>query len=349
MPRLVTSGGLVALFLAVTAAAADVPASEASAAIVGGRSISVREVEDRGRLALFQLRVQEYEQRLRILNGLIADQLLKNESEARKLSPEEVLKAEVFDKVAAVKPEEVAAAYETVKARFKDKPEADVKAQIEREMRQQRQNERRQAFAKELRAKAGVQVLLEPPRLEISANGGVARGPADAPVTIVEFSDFQCPFCVRAFPTVKKIFESYGDRVRFVYQDLPLDMHPFAIKAAEAGACADDQGRFWEMHDRMFAANGKLDVAELKAYATELGLDAPRFASCLDEGQRASRWQAGKALAESYGISGTPAFFINGRFVSGARPFETFSDIIDDELARAARRDPKEAKKSAEN
>jgi protein-disulfide isomerase len=340
MSRLVRAQGFVtgvALLLSVaTARAAEKPLADPPAATLGGREIPMSRVEDKGRMPLFQIRVQEYETRLRILNGLIAEELLKAEAEARKTTAEALLKAEVLDKAAPVKPEEIATTYENVKARFKDRAEADVKAQIERELTQQRQNERRQAFAKELRAKAGVRVFLEPPRLTIDATGGDSRGPETATVTIVEFSDFQCPYCVRAFPTVKKVLETYAGKVRFVYHDLPLAMHPFAIKAAEAGGCAADQGKFWEMHDRMFAANGKLEVSDLKLYAGELGLDAERFATCLDQGQKEGRWQAGKALAESYGISGTPAFFINGRYISGARPFETFAEIIDDELARAS-------------
>ncbi len=331
MPRLVRAAVAIVGLLALTGAAR---ADDPPAAVVGGRPISVREVEEKGRMPLFQIRVQEYDTRLRILNGLIAEQLLKAEADARQSTTEELLKAEVLDKAAPVTPAEVDAAYETVKARVADKPAADVKAQILREVTQQRQNERRQAFSRELRTKAGVKVLLDPPRLPVEAGDGYARGPADAPVTIVEFSDFQCPYCVRAFPAVKKILETYPDKVRFVYRDLPLPMHPFAIKASEAAACADAQGKFWEMHDRLFAANGKLDVPDLKLYAGELGLQAEPFAACVDSGKGEARWQSGKAAAESYGINGTPAFFINGRYISGARPFETFAEIIDDEIAR---------------
>ncbi len=312
-------------------------APEAAAARIGGTTISSAEVDDKARMPLFQIRVQEYETRLRVLSGLIADELLKREAAARQTTAEALLRAEVQQKAAAVSPEEIQAAYENVKARFKDKPEAEVKTQIEQELRQQRLAERRQAYLKELKTKAGVQVLLEPPRLAVDPGEGAARGPKDAAVTIVEFSDFQCPYCVRAAPIVKKLHELYGDRVRFVFRDMPLPMHPLAPKAAESAACAADQGKFWEMHDRLFAASGKLEVAELKAYAGELGLDRAAFDSCLDSGKNEPRWKAGKAAAEGYGISGTPAFFINGRLIPGARPIEVFAEIIDDELARAAR------------
>lgn len=325
---------------ALAARAAEGRPTEAAAATIGGRTISSAELDEKAKGPLFQIRLQEYEARLRVLNGLIADDLLKREAEARHTSAEELLRAEVLQKAAAVTPEQIQSGYESVKGRFANKPEAEVKAQIERELKQQRLAERRQVFLKELKAKAGVQVWLEPPRLAVDPGDGVGRGPKDAPVTIVEFSDFQCPHCVRAAPTMKKIREVYGDRVRLVFRDMPLPIHPLAPKAAEAAACAGDQGKFWEMHDRLFDGKGQLQIADLKTYAGELGLDRAAFDTCLDSGKNEPRWKAGKAAAEGYGISGTPAFFINGRFVSGARPFELFAEIIDDELARAARAKP---------
>ncbi len=342
MPHLVR----VALATALLCAAAPLsssgerPAPEGPAATIGGSAISSAEVDAKARMPLFQIRVQEYETRLRALNSLIADEVLKREVQARHTTADELLRVEVQEKAASVTPEQIQSTYESVKARFGNKPEAEVKAQVEQQLKQQRLVERREAFLKELKSKAGVQVLLEPPRLAVDPGDGPARGPKGAPVTIVEFSDFQCPYCVRAAPTVERIREVYGDRVRFVYRDMPLPMHPLAAKAAEAGACAADQGKFWEMHDRLFAASGKLEVAELKGYAGELGLDQTVFDSCLDSGQKEPLWKAGKAVAEGYGISGTPAFFVNGRLISGARPFEVFAEIIDDELARAARTKP---------
>jgi predicted DsbA family dithiol-disulfide isomerase len=331
---------LGATFLAILVARARAADATDVAARLGTTTISTAEIEEQGRMPLFQARVQEYEARLRVLDGLIADRLLAAEAASRQVTVDALLAAEVAAKVDPVKPEEVAAAFERVKARVAGRPEAQVKAQIERELAERRGRDRRQAFLRELRGKAGVEILLEPPRLAVDASGGVARGPQAAPVTIVEFSDFECPFCVRAAPVLKKVLATYPDKVRLVHRDMPLPIHPLAIKAAEAAACAGDQDRFWEMHDRLFAAAGKLAVADLKSYAAELGLDAPAFDACLDSGRNETRWQAGRQAAQSYGVTGTPAFFINGRFVSGARPFEVFAEIIDDELARATRAKP---------
>jgi protein-disulfide isomerase len=153
-------------------------------------------------------------------------------------------------------------------------------------------------------------------------------------VTLIEFSDFHCPFCRKVQPTLVELMARYGDRLRLVYKDMPLDnLHPQARATAEAARCAAEQGRFWEYHDKIYANAVDGSPAALQRFAQEAGLDAARFESC-----RASRkYQTGvqKDVQEGtlLGISGTPGFFINGRFVSGAQPIEVFTRIIDEELA----------------
>jgi protein-disulfide isomerase len=172
--------------------------------------------------------------------------------------------------------------------------------------------------------------------VKVELGDAPVKGAANAPITILEFSDFQCPFCSRVLPTLKQVEEKYGSQIKVAFRNLPLvQIHPDASRAAEAGACAADQGKFWEMHDKMFSNQQGLSVDGLKKMATEAGLDAEKFASCLGSGDKAARWHADTADAERYGVSSTPAFFINGRLVSGARPFEDFARIIEDELARA--------------
>ena len=194
-------------------------------------------------------------------------------------------------------------------------------------------------YLEQLRAEAKVEVLLAPylpPKVEVSA-AGPSKGPQAAPITIVEFSDFQCPYCAKAEPTVKDLMEleKYKGKIRLVYRDYPLEFHKLAPKAAEATHCAADQGKYWEMHGKLFAATPKLEVTDLKAYARELQLDGGRFDTCLDSGEKAKvvaeHFKAGKDA----GVNGTPAFFINGRLISGAQPLEAFKAIIDAELASA--------------
>ncbi|HVS02799.1 MAG TPA: thioredoxin domain-containing protein [Thermoanaerobaculia bacterium] len=206
--------------------------------------------------------------------------------------------------------------------------------QIRGHLTQQKQLEAREAFFAELRGKYAVETYLQTPRVEVVADGHPARGPADAPVTLVEFSDFQCPFCARVVPTLDQIHESYGDKVRIVFRQFPLNIHPQAQKAAEASLCAHDQGKFWEMHDLMFEEQKTLSVPDLKAKAERLGLDTATFAQCLESGKYEEQVAADLKAGAVIGVSGTPAVFINGRFLSGAQPYEAFAEIIDDELAR---------------
>ncbi|MGC3997122.1 MAG: thioredoxin domain-containing protein [Anaeromyxobacter sp.] len=171
----------------------------------------------------------------------------------------------------------------------------------------------------------------KPEPVKVKAEGP-STGPSGAKVTIVEFSDFQCPYCARAEPVVKQVLQEYKDKVRLVYRDFPLPMHSLAQKASEAAYCAEDQGKYWEMHAKLFAVNGDLAVDRLKAYARELSLDGDKFDKCLDGGDKAKVVQAHVDAGEEIGVSGTPAFVINGRFFSGALPLEQFKKVIDEEL-----------------
>jgi protein-disulfide isomerase len=178
-------------------------------------------------------------------------------------------------------------------------------------------------------------VFLEPQRVEIATAGHPARGPAAAPVTIVEFSDFECPFCGGLFPTLNAIQKNYGDRVRIVYRQFPLrNMHPRAEKAAEAALCAHAQGHFWEMHDSLFAHQEDLGVDALKARAAEMKLNTATFNACLDSGKEATAINADIADGAKAGVTGTPTLFINGRKVVGNQPYPAIQAIIDNELAR---------------
>jgi len=191
-----------------------------------------------------------------------------------------------------------------------------------------------------------VAALAAPTPVPAAAPGGVAdiqigdneniRGAANAKVTIVEYSDFECPFCNRVTPTIKQILDEYGDDVRVVYRHFPLNsIHPYAQKSAEASECAADQGKFWEFHDLIFADQAGLKGGDdqLKAWAAELGLNAGDFASCLDSGEKKGRVDSDQAGGAALGVTGTPGFFINGVNLSGAQPFSAFKTLIDQELA----------------
>jgi len=172
--------------------------------------------------------------------------------------------------------------------------------------------------------------------VQVSADDDPAIGPQDARVLIVEFSDFQCSYCARfATETLGQILDTYGDQVRFVYRDFPLtSIHPHAQKAAEATQCAYEQGKYWEYSDLLFQNQQALDVDSLKGYAQQLGLDTDAFNECLDSGQYASEIQKDLTEGQSYGVTATPSFFINGRLLRGAKPFSAFQAMIEEELAK---------------
>lgn len=166
---------------------------------------------------------------------------------------------------------------------------------------------------------------------------GWAKGNKEAKVTIVEFSDFECPYCGRyateTFPQIDKGYIQTG-KVRYVFHHYPLPFHQSAQKAAEATECAGEQGKFWEAHDKLFGNQQALSVANLKSYASSLGLRTADFNACLDSGKFEAKVKADLALGTEIGVRGTPAFFINGKLVSGAQPFANFKQIIEEELGK---------------
>jgi protein-disulfide isomerase len=332
---------LAAAALAPAAWAAESPAGPGPAeapgkpvALVGGVPITVEQLDATIEGPLRDVRMREFQVRSQGLDELIAQKLIENEAAARGIAVPALLKAEVEDK-APMSDAEVSAFYQANKERFGTMAEADALKQIQSRLPAQRQRERRAIWVRELRQKAAVKVLLEPQRVAVDIAGRPIRGNPSAPVTIVEFSDFQCPFCSRARPTVNRVREAYGDRVRVIFRNFPLQMHAEAQKAGEAAACAGEQGKFWEMHDRLFANQAKLQVADLKEHANGLGLNAEAFSQCLDSGKHTSDLQRDIEQGAEYGVTGTPAFFINGRPLVGAQPFESFAQVIDDELERA--------------
>jgi len=302
-------------------------------AIVNGKPVTEADVRASS-AEQFKALERDYQQKVHELleNSLdqaVQDRLLEAEAAARGTTKEAVL-ADI--KPAAVTDAEVDAFYEQNQAQIQ-RPKEQIAPQIKAYLEQQGQQKARQAFFDNLQTKYKVEKKLEPIRVEV-ATTGPSKGPANAPVTIVEFSDFQCPFCSRLTPTLKQVEQKYGDKVRLVFRQYPLPFHQNTQKAAEASLCAADQGKFWEMHDAMFAHQDALGVDQLKAKAAELGLNAEQFNSCLDSGKTAAAIQADMKEGSAAGVNGTPAMFINGRFISGAVPLEQVTSVIDDELQR---------------
>lgn len=302
-------------------------------ATVNGEPVTEAEVRElaKDQFASLQREFERNERELleNTLDRAVQERLLEMEAKARGVSKEQLLTS---IQPAPVTDADVDKFFEENKARI-PRPKEEVAGQIKQFLEQQGQQTARQDFFTQLQDKYDVQVKLEPIRVEVAATGP-SKGPENAPVTIVEFSDFECPFCSRVNPTLAQVQEKYGDKVRIVFRQFPLAMHANAQKAAEASLCAHDQGKFWELHDAMFQNQQALAVPQLKAQAVELGLDAEKFNQCLDSGKYASQVQADMQAGSAAGVSGTPALFVNGRMISGAVPIDQIAPVIDDELRR---------------
>jgi protein-disulfide isomerase len=313
----------------------NAPAPSRRIAVVDGKEISEAEVEAAVQNRLIALKSQEYKLKRQAVEEAIDRILLDREAARRGISVQQLTEKEIEGRIRPATEEQLRAIYESTKDKYGDKSEAEVLKQIENNLRQARINLRRSDFLKDLRSTSAVQMFLDPPRIKVNSEDTRARGPQTAPVTIVEFADFQCPFCGRTAETIKQLEQTYAGQIRVVFRDFPLDFHQNAAKAAEAASCAQDQGKFWQMHDKLFANQTNLKVADLKKYAAEIGLDPDQFSQCLDAAKYSKKWQADRDEGISYGISGTPTFFVNGRMLSGAAPFQDFALLIDEELQRA--------------
>jgi protein-disulfide isomerase len=334
---------LALIALAAPACAADAqPAAAGTApsgpseplAEVAGKVITRAEVEALVAPQLTQIDRQRRALVEQALERVVEDRILEAEAAARGVALDAFLKAEIEDKAGQVTDAEIDAFYTENQARI-NQPLENIRPQIAQFLGQERREKLRGDLVAALRVKHAARILLDVDRVQVAeGDGSPAKGPVGAPVTLIEFSDFECPFCSRVVPAVDQAIATYGDQVRVVFRQFPLNIHPRAPKAAEASLCAADQGKFWEMHDAMFAAQRELAVEQLKARAAGLGLDAAQFDSCLDSGKHAAKVAADMADGQKAGVSGTPAIFVNGRFINGAVPFETLAKVIDDELMR---------------
>jgi len=277
------------------------------------------------------LRNQEYEIKRKALDNLIEQKMLEAAAKKKGLTTEKLLDREVNSKVPDPSDAEIEAYYLGLKV---NRPLADVKTQLKESLKQTKSQQARQDYLKTLRADSKVVVLLSAPRVEVAYDPARMRGNPKAPVMIVEFSDYQCPYCHQVEPTVTQLLAKYGDKVSLSYRDFPLTaIHSQAMISAEASRCALEQGKFWEYHDQLFTAS-KLEKDDLIGYAHNLKLDDKQFGSCLSSEKYKADIEKDEQEGRKAGVNGTPGFFINGVFLNGAQGQDAFARIIDDELSR---------------
>jgi len=338
--------GLV-ISLACSSQAQQTPSTQggqAPAARVGTRTITLGELDERwkaeepGQKAAAEQAI--YDGRKAALDAIIADIVVAAAAKAKNVTSEAFVKSEMDKRITPITDADVRTFYVQNSERMQGRSFEQMAPAIQQYLQEQQQTTARQALIADLR-KAGpaINVLMDAPRTAIAvANDDPALGNANAPVTLVEYSDFQCPFCLRVMPTMKELRAKYGDKIRIVWKDFPLtQIHPQAFLAAQAGNCARDQGKFWEYHDRLFANQQALQADALKKYAADAGLDATAFNACLDGSKFEARVEEALGAGARLGITSTPTVYVNGRLVNGAQPIEVFQAVIDEELARSGK------------
>jgi protein-disulfide isomerase len=299
----------------------------------GNKTISWDELETRLRGQLIQNQRERYELLRDGLEVMIAESLMEQEAAARGVTVEELQKTEIKDKASQPTEEEIKILYDGNKEELGGASLEDSRERLTQYLLNVRYREAYQAFIDQLKAKYPTSISLQAPTVEVSTGSRAPLGGENASVTIIEFSDYECPFCKQAEPSIEKVMETYGDKVRLFYRDYPLPFHANARPAAEAARCAGAQEKFWPYHQKLMAST-ELGVEKYKALADEVGLDRAKFDACLEKNDFAEAIQEDMKAGEDAGVNGTPAFFINGRLLDGARPFEQFKEIIDEELAK---------------
>lgn len=316
-------------------------APSAVAAQVAGRTITLADVEARWRADapsdFADVTQKMYDGRRRALLNLVGDALVAEAAGREQMEPEAWLAAQLATRVSPVTDEDIHAFYLQNEAELEGRPLDDLRERIRRLLERQARDRARTLFIDGLRRDArSLQLLLEPPRQAVEvAESDPAAGDADAAVTLVVFSDFQCPFCARVEPTIAQLQQQYKGALRVVWKDFPLtSIHPQAFKAAEAAHCAQEQGRYFEFHARLFANQQSLEEASLLRHAEAAGLETGPFEACLSSSRHAPWVQAGLEAGSRLGVVATPTVFVNGRMVSGALPYEAFAEVINEELLR---------------
>lgn len=288
-------------------------------AAVNGQPIRVETINERMKAYVYKMEMRIYGVQKQVLDRRINDLLLIAEADKRHIGSEEIVRAEITDKLKPANEAEIAKFYNENKERINGDL-ASARAGIASYLEQRQQEKLESALAEKLRAGTKVQILLpepQPPVINVSMRNGPSRGDANAAVTIIEFTDFQCSACGAMYPVMEDFLKSYGNRVHFVIRNFPLtSVHPNALRAAEAAAAANAQGKFWEYIDILFKNQSALDADSLKKYATQAGLDRKRFDAEFDSGKYDAEIRRDIEDGELYGVEATPTIFINGRLLT---------------------------------
>jgi protein-disulfide isomerase len=296
---------------------------------VGGQKLTIGDLQQGQGSKLLQARYQYYMNQRKALDQLIDDKLLEMDAQSRHLSTDELLNKVVYKDLKDPTEDQLQVYYEGMES---TESYDAVRDRVLEHIRELRREKARAAYVTQLRSNARVQVLLEPPFANVNTKDAYAQGSKNPPVTIVEFADYECPYCQKITPELQKLEKEYAGRLAVIYKDFPLPMHHTAEKAAEAARCAGEQGKFWEYHDVLFYSK-QLQISELKTHARVLKLDGDRFDKCLDDGAETANVKKDQEEAHQLGLTGTPSFFVNGHFFSGAADYSVLKEMVEMQLA----------------
>ncbi len=328
------TGLLLGLALGVISAhAAQQANTKDVVAVVNGVEITNADLEQKQSGKLLKARDDYYMAQRNALNQLIEDTLLEAQAKKEGVTVDKLIDIHVNSLIKDPTDDQLEVFYEGLST---EKPFAEVRPQIIETIHQRRVTRRTNEYIKSLRDASSVVVMLAPPTAQVAFGNSQVLGPKDAPVKIIEFADYECPYCQKIYPDLKKLQTDFKGQVAFAFKDYPLPMHKHAEKAAEASRCAAEQGKYWEYHDVLFEKNAGLDPPQLKDYAQKLGLDSAKFDACLDSGSQAAAIKLDKQEGEDLGLTGTPTLFINGHFFSGTTPYATLHDMVAQEIAQHA-------------
>jgi protein-disulfide isomerase len=308
-------------------------------ATVNGRNITSRDIEENLRPLIFSVQEQVYALRRQDVDLKINDILLQQEAQKKGVTSRAVLDTEVVAKLPQVTEAQAQTFYNENKERINGEFAA-VKPQIIEYLKETEERKLTSSYAQQLRKAAAVQTFLtapEPPQFDIATDDQPVKGNPSASVTVVEFTDFQCPSCAQQHPVLEKLATEYGERVRFVIRDFPLSQHANAVKAAEAAEAAREQGKYWEYAAILFRNQSALEVPKLKEYATTLGLDRAKFDAALDTGKFSEQVRRDVLDGQKFGVNGTPTLYVNGRRVSD-RSYEGLKASIEAALKTPAKK-----------
>lgn len=304
------------------------PSTSSIVAEVDGRALTSLDLEQKKAGTLLQARYQYYSSQRKALDQLVDEELLAIAAEHQHLTVEQLLDKTVYKDIKDPTEDQLQVYYEGMES---TEPYPAVRDRVLDHIRELRRDKARAAYVKELRAQANLRILLSPPVASINLENAFVKGSKTAPVELVEFADYECPYCQQVNPLLQKLQEEYGDKLSIAYKDFPLPMHKRSQKAAEAARCAGEQGKYWEYHDVLYYSR-MLDVNDLKKHAQVLKLDETLFAKCLDDGKEAETVKKDLEEGKKMGLPGTPSFFVNGHYFHGAVDYNTLKEMVDQQL-----------------